>query len=318
LLGGNTRLHGRLSVYYSSEPTGGDGNDEEFEEDSDEDRDDESVMSGTDMSDNMFPLDDMDADDEEDYDAQFGGQGGAYGYGEVATPGKPSEVSWKRIKAGPPQNNDTKSRKIPPQVTLKRIENMMHKFTRHISVELVHAPVYTNATISEDVAALDPNGVVAKAVSRRQVHDEFDRLLGLETKSANPVVRIASTYLGPVLRMVRIVVYVFRVAFNIATWRDPFLSFWIFSFFFAIFLILLVFPWRAFFFLSTLVCLGPQVILIVAFAIMAVQRLRMLCGSISLTLYVVCFIVCTEYPCPSVSDKESSSKRGRGPRWRWR
>jgi hypothetical protein len=277
ILGGNSRLHGRLSVYYAPTPTSPsesnpnpdeDEDDSSSEEDS-EDRDDDTVITESQMGDNMF--DDLDAegdgDNEPDPDDDMPSSS-PYGdspYGDDKPPSASRSI--RRIKVGPPQNAETKGGKgVSAQVSLQRVEHRLHKFSLGIAVETVHSP----ATGRLEMVGADGMGSSAAASSTAKVSldamrkkkiplDEFDKLLGLQVKDLNLVQRIASGFLGPLMRMIRILVYSMRVSFNVATWRDPILSWWAFLFLSVIFLILLFFPWRAFFFLVSLVALGPQV-----------------------------------------------------------
>lgn len=261
---GTTRLHGRLSVYYAATPAtmGGDeGAVDDDDDDSDDsgERDDETVMGGTDS---MFGFDDLDdnLDDEQD------GIPVAYQEPDIIQP----SAAKRRIRLGPPQDADISSRKVPPQLQVQKMEKMFHKASFKISVEVVHPPladstatgttdsVTTSTSLSAELekAMQDQNAALKK---KKAVYDEFDRLLGLQSRSANPVMRFMTTFLGPLMRMIRVFVFVFRIAFHIATWKDPFLSFWVLVVLSALFLILIIFPWRAFFFLAITASFGPQV-----------------------------------------------------------
>jgi hypothetical protein len=59
--------------------------------------------------------------------------------------------------------------------------------------------------------------------------------------------------------MMRVFIFVARLCYNLSCWRDPILSFWLLIILIMLFLILLVFPWRSFFFLTSLAAMGPQV-----------------------------------------------------------
>ena len=70
-----------------------------------------------------------------------------------------------------------------------------------------------------------PSNAAQEAMKKKKIPlDEFDKLLGLHTKNLNLVQQIASGFLGPLMRMIRILVYITRVSFNVATWQDPILS----------------------------------------------------------------------------------------------
>jgi hypothetical protein len=281
----NTRLHGRLSVYYTPTPdsqttntTNADNAEDEDESSEDSGSDDQSVSG---FGDDMFNMDDEMDDEDANFEtldhrmnSSSDRQGSAYGYGddEPTDPAiliRKAANSIRRLRVGPPQDSDVKGRKIPPQVHLKKVEYMLHKITNSLSVELVTPPAYAeDSTLNAGASASDDEAndgtgmpqpsqaLIAK--KRKLINDEFDKLLGLNAKSANPLNRILSSFLGPLMRIIRIVLFIMRIAFNAATWRDPYLSFWILCALILLCLTLMVFPWRSFFFLSTLICLGPQ------------------------------------------------------------
>jgi hypothetical protein len=114
ILGGNSRLHGRLSVYYAPTPTSpseSNPNPEEEEDDSSseedsEDGDDDTVITESQMGDNMF--DDLDADGDGDMeqdpddDMPSSSPYGDSPYGDNKPQATSSSI--RRIKVGPAQN----------------------------------------------------------------------------------------------------------------------------------------------------------------------------------------------------------------------
>ena len=218
----------------------------------------ETMMTET--GDSLFNEDDDMDDEDDEMDQRYGYSNGAnpYGYGDEDNANAPKPLdAFRRVRAGPPQSNDVLGRKIPPQIVLKRIEKMICKRTMNVSVELVHAAPSTTNEANGTEGAIDEQN--DEFVSRRRLHDEFDKLLGLEKKPTNPVLRIISTFLGPLMRMVRVLIYLGRVSFNVSTWKDPILSFWVLVAMSVLCLILLVFPWRSFFMTVVVFGLGPQV-----------------------------------------------------------
>jgi len=222
-----------------------DNEEEEDLDDSDHMRDDR---------DNLF----MESDDEEDEEEELN---------RLTSTGVPI-VQQKRIPIGPPQNCDVKPlKRVPPQVVLARAENTLHSLTFGLSMDkLFHSSLAVGKRISSGFASPDcstrdeASETNTKSIrKKRSLLDDFDKRLGLRTRSKNPVVEITSSFLGPIMRMFRIFLVATRVVFNIGVWRDPFLSFWVLCFLLALMLILLVFPWRCFMFLTGLVCFGPQV-----------------------------------------------------------
>jgi hypothetical protein len=149
LIPGDTgRLHGRLSVYYTASPdageSGGEARNEDEESDLDSDRDDETVMTESQMmGDDGF---DMDSASDEDDEANL--QGADFNYKRVAQAQRMQKGKTRlmqRVHLGPPQDSDTKGKKVPPQVTLKKMENLMYKISKNVSVEFVHSgPQYSN------------------------------------------------------------------------------------------------------------------------------------------------------------------------------
>jgi hypothetical protein len=209
------------------------------------------------MGDTMLDMENLEDEDEE----------------EVLQTHHGDRRSKSRVHLGTPQSNDVEGRKVPPQVTLKKMEYLFHKLSWKVAYELVAAPPVDGGSATQSAYArekeereykdLDESEKKAAAALKRKYQlDEFDRLLALEFKSANPVNRILASFLGPMMRMGRTVIYVIRIAFNATTWRDPFLSFWISMLLFSTWIILLVFPWKLFFFLSTFILVGPQNILL--------------------------------------------------------
>jgi hypothetical protein len=278
--GDTGRLHGRLSVYYTTEEpaqNAGQGSDDEGDSDSNSDHDDETVMTESHMiGDSLFDLDsDEDGENEEEEGVDFNYKRAmAYQTTNAVT------STQRRLRLGPPQDTEVKGKKVPPQLQLKKVENLLYKFSLGVSVELVHAPPQRGEV---NLDALDPalTGMTApspevlanvKKRSKKGSTDEFDKLLGLESGSANPIHRIMSSFMGPLMRMIRVPVYLLRVAFNVSTWRDPYLSFWVLVLLCFVCFLLVIFPWRIFFFVVSLVCLGPQVSFPVS--LMRVHRLR--------------------------------------------
>lgn len=170
----------------------------------------------------------------------------------------------KRIPLGPPQDTDVKPLKTtPPQLILSRAENTLHKLTFGLSMDkLYHTTLAAGRHIGHPSVQESPAPDSSDGNRRRRKRmpfDDYDKRLGLRTRSKNPVVQITSSFLGPLMRMFRVFVVATRVVFNIGIWKDPFLSFWVLCFLLALMFILVIFPWRYFMFLVGLVCFGPQV-----------------------------------------------------------
>jgi len=254
---GDSRTARRLSIYVtpvngqsnaqeedkSDNESDGENSEEGDEENEDEDEEDEGYEN----------LDDSDDSDDEQEEKERKKKKKT----KIFEAGQASKT--RRIRVGPQQNAYAKSgRKIPPQAHLSKVEHMLHKASKNISIEHVHfPPPHIQAQIGKEVNAKGPAGDVLTA-KEKQFFDEYDKMLGFRSKNPNPIVRITSSFLGPLMRIIRIVIYGVRISFNICSWRDPFLTFWIFAFLCTLAFVLLIFPWRTFFFLSTLILLGPQ------------------------------------------------------------
>ncbi|KAL7580121.1 hypothetical protein ACA910_012880 [Epithemia clementina (nom. ined.)] len=276
--GSNTRLHGRLSVYYapadSDQGGGDDSGEEEDDESSDDSAGDETIIEGAGIYDSAFDLDDGDDDD-----IPGPGRGGSsqryegatvYGYGTggpgTDTQGEKGKI--RRIVHSAQNIDDAGGAAVPPQVTVKRVENLFHKNSYSLAVEKVVAPPtkeHVQLALNKgndhghEKLALTTEEIEKEIEKMRKAYlDEFDKLLGLQSKSSNPISRMFATFLGPLMRILRIPVFMFRILFNASTWRDPFLSFWLFCFMCLALIILMAFPWRLFFLLVTVIGLGPQ------------------------------------------------------------
>mmetsp|Transcript_16173 Transcript_16173/g.44778 ORF Transcript_16173/g.44778 Transcript_16173/m.44778 type:complete len:1018 (+) Transcript_16173:218-3271(+) len=247
--GQETRKNRRLSIYTEPE-----GKDEEYDDESEEENQEVDDEDGDGMLE--YGYENMeDSDEEDDDDAERSTL--KKRRGRILEAGKASKH--RRIRVGPQQNNDKSgNKKQPPQAHLSKVENMLHKASKNISIEHVHfPPPQLQTQLGKEINAKGPAGDVLTAKERKH-YDEFDKLLGYRLKNPNPIVRITSSFLGPLMRIIRIVIYGFRISFNVCTWRDPYLTFWIFSFLCTLLLVLLIFPWRTFFFVSSFILLGPQ------------------------------------------------------------
>ena len=241
----------RLSIYTTPQASRDDDGDDESssEEESEQDKEEAGMMDQ--MDDGYEEI--GDSDDEHDHDDE---DAPSHKARVLHQSGKASTK--RRIRVGPEQNSDKSGNKQAPQVALSRVEHMLHRASKNISVEHVHfPPPNLQANLGMDYNAKGPAGDVMTA-KEKQNFDEFDRMLGFRTKNPNPILRITSSFLGPLMRIIRIVNYAARIAFNVTAWTDPFLTFWVFAFLCSVAFIFLIFPWRSFFLVTTLILLGPQ------------------------------------------------------------
>lgn len=112
----------------------------------------------------------------------------------------------------------------------------------------------------------DPDSVYfGQSQSKKRKTDEdvskqIEKLLGLgQYSSGNMIVSRVAPYVEPIMGSANSFICLFRALFNIFTWRDPFLSFWVTVALMIGAAILFVFPWRVVLFVAGLALLGPQV-----------------------------------------------------------
>jgi hypothetical protein len=99
-----------------------------------------------------------------------------------------------------------------------------------------------------------------KKKTEDDVSKQLDKLLGLgQYSNGNVIVSKISPYVEPIIGGANSFICLFRCLFNMFTWRDPFLSFWVTVITMIVAGILFVFPWRIVLFLAGLVLVGPQV-----------------------------------------------------------
>lgn len=181
------------------------------------------------------------------------------------TPDPLTEENVRRIPLGPPQDTNVKpKKKIPPQVHFARVEDALNKMTKSVTMDKVFSTTLATRSHGASVVVEASEGHegglnTLGSKKKRQPLDEFDKKLGLRIRNSNPIAEISETFLGPLMRIFRIIVIAVRIAFNIGIWTDPFISFWVLCGLIVLMLVLAVFPWRMFFLVVGLVGLGPQV-----------------------------------------------------------
>lgn len=121
----------------------------------------------------------------------------------------------------------------------------------------------------KDKSMLDDVEKLHAKVSRANLHlfdnrvflaedqEEAQKSLSIN-ESINPIKRMMNPVLGGGMKILDIQVSFFRAAFNLCMWKDPMLSFWFLLCASCLMIILFVFPWRLFFFVTGLLGLGPQ------------------------------------------------------------
>jgi hypothetical protein len=104
-------------------------------------------------------------------------------------------------------------------------------------------------------------GHSAKKSTRRKgdVTKNLDKLLKVHQYShPNPFVARMGLYVEPIIGAAYSFLLPFRAGFNVLTWRDPMLTFWVSVIGGALALVLFVFPWRLFLFFLGVFLVGPQ------------------------------------------------------------
>lgn len=130
--------------------------DEESEEDSQEGEDEDEEMLDDAES---YGYENMDDSDEEDLEEESPSKKNKR-KGRILEAGKASKH--RRIRVGPQQNCDKSgNKKVPPQAHLSKVEHMLHRASKNISVEHVHFPPPQLSTqLGKEVNAKGPAGDV--------------------------------------------------------------------------------------------------------------------------------------------------------------
>jgi hypothetical protein len=91
------------------------------------------------------------------------------------------------------------------------------------------------------------------------VSQKLDKLLHVGQYShSNPFIARLGLFVEPIISSVYSFLCLFRAVFNVYTWRDPMLTFWLSIFGIILAAILFVFPWRIFLFVLGVAVVGPQ------------------------------------------------------------
>jgi C2 domain len=145
--------------------------------------------------------------------------------------------------------------KVPPRKKkklgdeLNELRDNFHKLTFHAFHDRTHRIRNRDAVYYGGIHRGRPDLIA---------HD-LERLLNVgQHSSPNPLVSLVGLYMEPMISAAHSGLGLLRALYNILTWRDPILSFWVSLtllcsvFFFAIF------PWRLFFLVIGWLVLGPQ------------------------------------------------------------
>jgi hypothetical protein len=91
------------------------------------------------------------------------------------------------------------------------------------------------------------------------MNDEYNKLLQIGKYShPNPIVAKLGVIVQPVLEMLQVWLLFFRALYNVFTWQDPILSFWVSLVGTVLVIILHLFPWRIFLGVVGVILVGPQ------------------------------------------------------------
>jgi hypothetical protein len=132
---------------------------------------------------------------------------------------------------------------------LNELRDNMHKLTFHLFHDRTHVVRQKNACFFGQ----------ANWGRAGQVDHELERLLNIgQYSTANPVVARVGLYVEPIISAAHSGLCTSRALYNVVTWRDPILSFWVTLFLAAAVVVLAIFPWRLFCFVTGFVIVGPQ------------------------------------------------------------
>ncbi|KAL7447476.1 hypothetical protein ACHAXM_011388 [Skeletonema potamos] len=136
---------------------------------------------------------------------------------------------------------------------LEEVEEKVQKATKY----LFQYHTYYSTESNEP-----PFGKKATAEKGSEVYDskrDLDKMLGVGQFSQwNPIVSKVTSQFIPITRILGVFLSIYRSFYNIVTWRDPILTFWLSIAGTMSIALLLVFPWRLVFFLVGVLFLGPQ------------------------------------------------------------
>ncbi len=137
---------------------------------------------------------------------------------------------------------------------LAEIKEKVSEFWFHLFVEKAYVVRHPNACFF---------GQARRSDKRRKTTDiskDLDKVLNTgQYSQSNPVMSRVGLYIEPLVGCAQIFLCAFRSVFNALTWQDPYLTFWITTFVAIAAVVLFVFPWRLFLFITGLVVVGPQV-----------------------------------------------------------
>ncbi len=153
------------------------------------------------------------------------------------------EQLWKRVKdpRGLPEQDASvfvKSRKTLKEEIIHK-KNLLHRMTNRMFDDRMFIVNKEDPGYSENDEAALNNAIGTN-------------------KHNNPMVAKMSEYIAPALEGVKVGLSIWRAGFNLFTWSDPFLTFLFLCGSICLLCLLIIFPWRIFFFLLGFGSTGPQ------------------------------------------------------------
>lgn len=155
----------------------------------------------------------------------------------------------------PEQNIDIQGPSNGKKLTddLAEIKDKMHELTWHLFDDHTYVIKNPDAVFFGD----------AKNVEKRRKKPDPAKQLNKYLHTAqyshtNPFVSRVGLYVEPIIGSTYSLLCLFRAGFNVVTWRDPILTFWLSLFCGIIAFVLFLFPWRIVLFLVGFVAVGPQ------------------------------------------------------------
>lgn len=132
---------------------------------------------------------------------------------------------------------------------LNELRHNIHRMTFHAFHHRTHRIRNRNAVYFGSAHKIRPH----------HVEHDLERLLNVgHHSSSNPLLSRVGLYMEPMISAAHSGIGLLRALYNVLTWRDPILSFWITLALAGLAFMLAIFPWRLFFFVTGWLVLGPQ------------------------------------------------------------
>jgi len=154
------------------------------------------------------------------------------------------------LPAGPEQFNEIQPLKGEGktfQDNACMLDAKLHSMSGHIFHKQVSRPIH-----------LSENESSGQDSKKSLLLSENEKMQGLQTKYGNPLIAMTAKFLEPVMRCLQVYLSIVRAGFSVATWKDPYMSFWILIGLIFLMIFLIVFPWKLFFLIIGIVSFGPQ------------------------------------------------------------